>query len=539
MAKRLILGLLAFISFTLVKAQEQGQFSGDFIMNFNAYDRDTVRGTSTTQYDHQKSSSEAWLDLNYRIHDWSFMVRFDAFNNSPLQNPQEAYTAQGIGFYQVSKSFDKFNVTAGYFYDQFGSGIVFRAFEDRTLGIDYGIQGVRVQYMPNDSFMIKAFTGQQKNRLGIYPEVMKGANAEKVWGNSEVGFITGAAILNRTLDQATINQLASDINAMPLDKRFTPMYNVYIGSLYNTLTYKSFSLYTEYAKKSKEAVEVQDNNGNVQLKNLDGDVKYAVLSYSRSGLGVNLQYKSINNFINRISPYTTLLYGLMSYLPPLSMQHSMMLPAKYSISAQPQGEQGYQGEVTYSVNKRNTITANVSYINQPSGAELYREYYIDYDRKFKNRQRLIVGIQRVEYNIEVYQFETGEPLVKTITPFAEWTLPLKARPNIDDAHPRLQPSLLFEAQYLQTRENKGDFALGSVELDLAPKYSITATDMWNVKPLTGKALHYPSLYVAYTMHQTRLSVGYAKQVAGVVCAGGVCRVMPAFSGLRVELNTNF
>jgi hypothetical protein len=106
---------------------------------------------------------------------------------------------------------------------------------------------------------------------------------------------------------------------------------------------------------------------------------------------------------------------------------------------------------------------------------------------------------------------------------------------------RLKPSIRFELQYLATRQDSGDYAYALVELNLAPKWSFSATDMLNVVPTHGRTdkINYYSFLVAYTEKQTRLTLGYAKQVAGVVCTGGVCRVEPAFSGLRFGISTNF
>ncbi|MEC7267933.1 MAG: DUF6029 family protein, partial [Bacteroidota bacterium] len=52
-------------------------------------------------------------------------------------------------------------------------------------------------------------------------------------------------------------------------------------------------------------------------------------------------------------------------------------------------------------------------------------------------------------------------------------------------------------------------------------------------------IHYYSIFMSYTEKQHRLSLNYAKQVAGIVCTGGVCRYEPAFNGFRVNLVTSF
>jgi hypothetical protein len=538
-----------FITISIfLKAQDdnKGHLSGDVMINATVYDRDTNIGTSTTQYLHEKSSAEGWFTLNYRIQGWSFMTRFDLYNNSPLLNPNEAYTKQGLAFYQIDKKIGKWEFTAGHFYDQFGSGILFRAYEDRLLGLDYAIQGLKVQYIPNDSFMVKAFTGQQKNRFDVWNQVMKGVNAEKIWGIGDFSFLTGIGFLNRTLDQATMNKLADQINAMPdYSQRFIPKYNMYAGTIYNTLTYKNFSLYTEYAKKSREAVFVTDDVTNeVKLKNLDGDVIYAGLNYSFYGFGLNLQYKKINSFIMRSSPYATLLDGIMDYLPALSKQISFRLPALYSVSAQSQGEQGYQGEITYSINKHNSFDFNASYIQRPNGTLLYREFFGDYNRTFSKRVKGEFGVQSLIYNFSVYEGHPGD-VVHTITPFMEMSIrldnPDKISPNVSEGKVPLRPSLRFEVQYLSTKQDSGSYAYALVELNLAPKYSFAVSDMYNIIPSHNRTdkINYYSFFFAYTEKQTRLTIGYAKQVAGVVCTGGVCRVEPAFSGLRLGLSTNF
>jgi len=528
---------------TAATAQDdtKGHLSGDVMINGTVYDRDTLIGTNTTQYLHEKSSAEAWFTLNYRIQGWSFMTRFDLYNNSPLLNPVEAYTNQGLAFYQISKKIDKWEFTAGHFYDQFGSGILFRAYEDRVIGLDYAVQGVKVQYTPNDSFMIKGFTGLQKYRFTVWPQVMKGLNSEKIWGIGNVGFLTGLGFFNRTLDQATMGQLASDINALPLAQRFIPTYNMYAGTIYNTLSFQGFSLYTEYARKSREAVFVTDDVTNeVQLKNLDGEVFYGGANYSFSGFGINIQYKKIRSFIMKTSPYATLLDGITDYLPALSKQLSMRLPALYSVSAQSQGEEGIQGEVTYSPNKHSTFDLNASYITQPNGDLLYRELYGDYSHVFSRRVKAEIGVQSLIYNFSVYEGHPGA-VVHTITPFAEMSIRLNNSTKPNNGKERLTPSLRFELQYLSTKQDSGSYAYGLVELNLAPKFSFAVSDMYNIIPAhaTPDKINYYSFFVGYTEKQTRFTIGYAKQVAGVVCTGGVCRVEPAFSGVRASLSTNF
>jgi len=56
---------------------------------------------------------------------------------------------------------------------------------------------------------------------------------------------------------------------------------------------------------------------------------------------------------------------------------------------------------------------------------------------------------------------------------------------------------------------------------------------------TKKANNYPSVLVFYTKHSNRFSIGYIKQVEGIVCTGGICRYEPAFSGIKATISTTF
>ncbi|MCX6352837.1 MAG: DUF6029 family protein [Bacteroidetes bacterium] len=522
-----LLLLIPFIS----NAQDVGTLSGDLQLAASAYQYNAKIGTGTTQYLHELSSAEDWLQLNYRYKDLTIIVRHDLYHNSPLLNPSEAYTGQGLGYYSASKDFGKLNVTVGSFYDQFGSGIIFRSFEERAIGQDYAMNGVRLKFTPNDSFMIKAFTGLEKNRFGYHPRVIKGINTEKIWGIGKyLSFVTGAGLVNRTLDQTTIDQLASRINALELKDRFIPSYNVFAYSFYNTLRVGEFSLYTEYAGKTKEAIYYETSFSQFDLKNKDGKVIYGVLNYSHPGIGVNLQYKKTESFILRTSPDDKFLVGAISFLPPLSKQHAFRLPARYGISARDQGEEAVQAEVTYSPFDHHTINLNFAKITMPDRKELlYKEYSGDYTVKMSRRVRSIIGLQYLEYNQERYQAKADAKLVKALTPYTEWSI------KIDKG---LRKSIRVEGQYMFTKQDLGNFAFGLVEFNWAPHYSFSVSDMVNTKD-TKNMVHYYSIFGAYSYNQTRVTLGYVKQVEGVVCTGGVCRVEPAFIGVKFGLSTNF
>ncbi len=538
------------------KKEDKGELSGNFQTTNQFYVKDDKIGASTTQYLHELSSADAWLFLNYKYSGYNFNLRYDLFNNSPLLNPQEAYTASGLGFWNISKNINKLNVTIGSFYDQFGTGTIFRSFEDRNLGVDYAIQGARVIWTPNNDTKIKAFTGRQKYRFDVRPEIIKGVNAERHFQvNENIGLDVGASAVNRTIDPTTMANIAAAINNYDsISYRFYPTYNVYAFNAYNTLSYKRFSLYTEYCYKTPEAI-LNSQLDRMQL--LSGRVYYASLSYSTKGFGINTQFKKIESFSFRTSPLEIQNLGLITYLPSITRQNTYRLLARYNAVAQELGENAAQAEITYKPQTAyfkkhmTTLNMNISVVTGPRSfnfdgnalnlsdfkadtSRYFREYYFDISHKFNKKFKMLVGYQNINYNQRLFENKAqGTPYVLAQCVFGEATY--KVTPT---------KSVRMEAQYLDTKQDMGSFVNALVEFNVAPHYSFSAGDMLNISKGYINAenfeqVHYWNVFGAYTFGPTRFTAGFIKQVAGVNCTGGVCRVEPAFSGAKVTLTTNF
>jgi len=546
------------VSAAVAQSSDKGEFSGNFMSIIQGYDRDTTIGANTEVYNKYKSSADAWLFLNYNIKSYSFSLRYDLFNNSPLMNPQGVYNKQGIGFWQASKDIGGLNLTVGYFYDQFASGMIFRAYEERLLGLDYAIQGLRVKYNYKN-LALKGFAGQQKgniftgDRFSVSPEAIKGFNAEynfKLFG--KLMFNSGASVVNRTLDQTTMNAVASAINSQTLETRFIPKYNTFSYNAYSRIGYKNLTWYGEYLYKTREAMASQFGD---MLINKEGHIIFSTLSYSKAGLGkkkqfsfgANLQYKRIDNFSFRTSPNEQLNNGLIAYIPSITRQNTYRLLARYNAVTQFLGENAVQGELIITPRRGTTITLNASNVqslksNGDSGKakHLFSEYYAEVQHKFNKNLKAKVGVQSIFYDQSRFEQKVRDSTyadVKALTPFMEITYKLSKK-----------TSLRFEAQYLETKQDLGSFANAVLELNHAPHWSFSVGDMVNTVPhrssfsqgvISDKIIHYYSGFVGYTEGPTVLTLAYIKQVQGVNCTGGICRVEPAFSGVRFTLSTSF
>ncbi len=543
------------------KDSDKGQFSGNLLLTYQKYVRDDSIGANTKVYKENTASADAWLFMQYRIKGYSFVLRYDAFNNSPLLDPQSAYTNHGVGFWQINKSVDKLDITMGSFYDQFGTGILFRAYEQRQIGIDYAIQGMRLKYNINDKWAIKGFAGNQKgnikNRFGFANQVISGVNIEGNIGlgsDSKYGDLqVGASAVNRTLDRETMDRLVATINTYDLADRFYPKYNVYGENAYFTYTKDNFSWTVEGNVKSKEAIMEDDSKFHLT----GGKVLYTSMSWGKGGwnlgkqkasVGLNVQARHVDHFSFRTAPTENLLNGLVSYLPSMTRQNTYRLLSRYNAPGQAMGEDGIQGEIEFKPRKGTQIFFNGSYVqtlasngklNTATGMKeaekLFSENYLEVVQKIGKHDKLKLGIQRIVYNQTRYESEPEYVPVKTITPFGEWLHTLNQG-----------KSLRIEWQYLNTKNDQGSFANLMIEMFVRKNLSIAVADMVNVVPhryermiIANKVLHYPTFFIGYTEKNTVFTLAFLKQQQGVNCSGGICREEPAFSGVRFTVSSNF
>lgn len=544
--------LFCFVLMNNLMAQEEskgGKFFGSLQTNGNFFMKDSAIGASNTpQYDNKKFGAESWLNLNYTAKDLDIGIRFDLFNNSNIVNPTGSYTDQGIGAWWIRKRINKLELSGGYLYDQIGSGIIYRAYEDRPLAIDNALYGVKLQYDITPDLRIKTFAGKVKTFFTSSGPLIKGASIDGfVAGKEGSGWsiAPGIGIVNQTFDDETIQKMVATVKNYKPEDGIKLYHNTYAGSVFNTLTYKNISLYTEAAYKLHDVYRDPDalvtlSNGTTTLgkfRDNPGSVLYGALTWSMDKFGVTVEYKRTENFRYRIDPFASGNFGAINFLPPMSRPSTYRLTAFYSAVTQELSEQAFQVEVNYKVNKKLNLIFNTSYIDDLSGKLLYRELYGEAQLKLHKKWIINAGIQRQIYNIATYLVKPGEENVKTITPFVDVLYKFTPKKTVR-----------FECQYLNTEQDRGSWVQALIEVGIAPHWILTVSDMYNLSndqkildkhPELQSKTHYLTAGGVYTYKSSRFSLNYVKQVAGIVCSGGVCRYEPAFSGIRVNVLSHF
>lgn len=552
------------LGITSVKAQDTGSFTGGFQTSANVFLRDSLIGAfNIPQYDRELFGSQTWFDLGYTQYGFDIGLRFDVFNNSNLRNPNDSYTNEEIGRWHVAKKVGKLDIRVGYIYDQIGSGIIYRAFEERPLLIDNALVGGRIIYDLSENWQLKAFSGRQRNRIRedaqTYPGTVKGSSLEgfvdlsREATDDKSGRIftlaPGIAVVNRTLGDETMDQILNEIAGYATSDQVLPKYNTYAFTAFNTTTLGPFNWYIETAFKSSEAFFnpfVSQENGVLGKFVKDtGSVLYTSLSFAKSGLGITLEGKRTENFDFRTNPRLGFNNGVINYIPPMNRQNTYRLNARYSPATQLLSEQAYQVDITYRWSKKLTTNINYSNIRTLEGVKLYQEVYTAIQYKPNSKSKFIGGLQILNYNQEIFEGKPQVPIIETVVPYLDYLYKISRKKSI---RTELQYMMIGDDEKAGAKQDYGDWLFGQVEFSMAPHWSFVVSDMYNIDP--GKSspkdedgeklsLHYPRFDVYYTHKANRFSLSYIKQVEGIVCTGGICRLEPAFSGFNFSAQSSF
>ena len=132
--KKIILFFLVFNLSANVFSQEAspGIISGNIQAIGQYYQEDTLINAALP--DHLYGFN-GFANINFQKGDFRAGIRYESYLNT-LEGYPTSFSGTGIGYRYISWQNDNVGVTIGNFYDQFGSGMIFRAYEERQLGID-------------------------------------------------------------------------------------------------------------------------------------------------------------------------------------------------------------------------------------------------------------------------------------------------------------------------------------------------------------------------------------------------------------------
>ena len=471
----------------------------------------------------------------------------------PLPGFEKDFKGWGVPYYYIKGKLKNLEVTAGHFYEQFGSGFILRTYEERSLGIDNSLLGGRILYRPVKGVQLKALSGKQRRYWNHNHAWVSGGDVElnlEQWmaplQRNDTYLTFGFSFVNKH-EKASDDEIFADAT-----HQLNLPENVNAWDVRAHLTRGPLNVMAEYAQKTQDP---SFDNGYIYRK---GYVTMLTASYSVNGLSLLAQAKRSDNMSYRSRRSMNGISSMINHLPAFTMEHTYTLAALYPYATHPGGEWAYQAELGYTFKRKTvlggkygtSVKVNFSHVHaidrhehEPiAGIEslrgsdgygssfwkwgnemYYQDLNVQIEKRISRDFKLNLMYMNQFYNKTVVEGEGG--MVHSNIFVAEGKYKFNKK-----------MTLRGEAQYLTTHGDQGDWLFGLLELSVAPHWMITVSDEYNCGE-TG--LHYYTGAVTFNTGAHRVQAGYGRTRSGYNCSGGVCRYVPASKGFTLSYNYNF
>lgn len=551
-----LLASLIFVSKNIAIAQNSplgGHVNGNFQMDAQYYKVDSAIGAFPIP---EKMQMNSWTNITYTAGNFNAGLRYETYLN-PVNGYDPRYKGQGVPYWFVDYKTGQFQITAGHIYEQFGSGIIFRTYEEHNLGYDNSLSGIRVKFSPLPGLELKGIYGTQRYFWDKGPGIVRGGDADlnlnellPSLAENPLKIQLGGSFISKYQENEQITDLDGNLLKLPL--------NVAAMAGRANLTYSKFSLSGEYAQKMNDPNAI---NNFIYKK---GEALLLTASYNEKGIGVIVQAKRLDNMGFKSKRTETGNVLDINYLPAITKQHTYSLAAFYPYATQPNSEMGFTTQLNYKIPRKTLmggkygtdITLNASMLSsieqrlltsdsadfkapgtlgyassffKIGNIKYFRDINIEISRKWTNNFKMLLSYMSELYNIEIIEGHPGEEVIHANIFIADLTYKITPK-----------QALRLETQLLTTKQDEGDWVLGLLEYTIAPTWFISVADQWNFgNDDSDKRFHYPLVAVAYNNDANRVQLSYGKQREGIVCVGGVCRNVPAANGITLTITTSF
>lgn len=516
----LVVSAFAQAGYAQLEQLAKGHLSGSFESYTQLYREDTKIGAIPPQ---DKIGSNNFFKLDYTYKQFTAGVQYEAYLPAIQGFPFSSTKMDRNEGKLVNRYFryngDKFSVQVGDFYEQFGSGLVFRSWENRQIGINNALEGVNVQVQPVDFVKLKVVYGRPRKYFDYANAVVRGADADINLNRLFSKQSTGAVNVTGGFSYVSRYQEYTGGEA-----KFPATVNAWAGRM--NIESSNAALAAEYVHKGSDphvANGLISDGGKAILINA---------SYTAGKFGANLTYRGMSNMDYRSEREAEGTVLPVNYVPALTKQHDYLTTNIYVYNAQVAGEAGGQADLFVNLGS-SKLSLNYAQYNslKKAGAifgmgdmTYFRDGSLEWKKRWNSKWQSILAYHYVYYNKQV--IEGGDPdMVKSHIALANILYKYSPR-----------KSARLELQHLYTAEDKGNWAAAVTEFTFAPMWSVYASDLFNY----GKTdVHYYNVGGSIMKNATRFSLAYGRQRAGLFCVGGVCRFVPAASGFTATLTVTF
>jgi len=543
--KKILLFSFVLLSSFYASAQENenkfqaGEIHGNFQLDAQNYYEDTIIGAQKVP---ESMRMNAFANINYTRGAFKAGIRYESYLK-PLLGFDSRYNGSGITYRYASYQVDDLEFTVGNFYEQFGSGLIFRSYEERGLGVDNAMDGIRLRYKPTKGIYLKGVIGQQRFFFEKGEGLVRGLDGEinlneffDKLSNQKTTYIIGASIVSKyQQDQNPLKRLPENVASSAVRL--------------NVITPK-INLNMEYAYK------INDPSYTNKYVYKSGSALFASASYSHNALSILASAKYVDNMDFKSNRDATGNVLLINYLPAITKQYTYAFAAFYPYATQPNGEFGYQAEISYNLKKGTALggkygtlislayshvsSLDTTHTNDDYGYKLnkiaagktlmYEDVELSVARKLNAKWKLTYTYMYQIFNKDVVQGVSGYGTLYTHINILETQYKINKKNTIRT-----------ELQHLYTKHDEGQWAMALAEYTVSPHWFFAVYDQYNYNNPhdAKKEVHYLTGTFGYIKNATRIAFSYGKQREGYLCVGGVCRQLPASNGVGISITSSF
>ena len=545
--KKVLYGLLFCSGPLFCQGIQNGHLSGNFQSNSQLYYEDADLGITSENLPSEKFLINSFANLLYTTSNFSAGIRYEA-NHNVLLGFDKRYNGEGITYRYTQFNKDGLDITLGNFYEQFGSGMILRAFEERNLGYDNAFDGIRLKYSPFKGVYLKSLIGRQRLYFDKAEGIVRGFDGEISLNESF-----------ESLSDIKTQVMIGGSFVSKFQKDLDPIYilpeNVASWASRFSIFHGKWIMSAEYVYK------YNDPSATNNFIYKEGQALLANLGYSQKGFGFSLAAKRIDNMSFNSDRNLSGQEVSINFLPALTKQHTYALATIYPYGTIANGEMGLQADLNYKIKKgtllggkygvgilanfSNAYSIHKSPINEDTAIgesgtlgytsdffkvgddKYFQEYSLEISKKINRKLKLIGTYLNTHYNSNFIVGYGNYGMIKA----GIWIL---------ETQYKLKPkhSLRTEFQHLKTAQHEGNWAMGLVEYSVSPHYFIAIQNLYNYGNKINKT-HYPNISAGYTKNTTRFALGYGKQREGIFCVGGVCRNVPKSNGFSLSITSSF
>ena len=557
------------------------KLSASFESNSQWYLNDTKFG-EFEEDEHLRTTN--FLRLDYDVSEnFSAGLQLESYAPENLLNNSNLYDKDiGIATYYIRYRTKKFDLILGHFYEQFGSGLILRSWEDRNLGVNTAIHGAKLVYFPSEDIRITTLHGRQRKGFGF--------SEGRIFGlDSEININNALSIMSESslvLGLSYVGKKENYVNEQnESNKKIPELINSFSARL--DFSHKNFYSSLEYVGKSKD---VRLNNiipnqvSFSETQNFKGNAVSWTAGYSQKGFGLSYNFRRLENmrffsergFANAVNNPTNQLS--VNYLPALNKQHDYTLANIYLYQSQPglfienyenplvkSGEIGQFIDLFYNFKKESVfggkygtkINLNMSYwagletqYLDPNGVPFFVSDDLTYETEFLNFKNKLYSDLNLEirkkwnrklssiftyinfyYDKSYLESKANGKVVRAWIGVAESTYKFSRG-----------KSIRLELQHLSTNDDARNWMGGTVEYFFNSKFGLYINDSYNYEESSvdqDTKIHFFNAGISYAKGASRLALNYGRQRGGLLCVGGICRPVSQNTGLTLNFTTAF